>query len=88
MVHTEMLRATIRSARAATFAVFFLNGLAFASWAARIPAASATLGIGAGEIGVLLLALGLGSVLSLPAAGPLAARIGTANTVRAGGVVT
>ncbi|NKX55606.1 MFS transporter [Arthrobacter mobilis] len=88
MAHTVLSGARTGSARAATFAVFLLNGLAFASWAARIPAASATLQIGAGEIGMLLLALGLGSVLSLPAAGPLAAKIGTANTVRAGGVLT
>lgn len=84
---TELLRTSVRAARAATSAVFFLNGLAFASWAARIPAAAGTLGIGPGEIGVLLLALGLGSVLALPAAGPLTARIGTANAVRAGGTV-
>ncbi|GLB66595.1 MFS transporter [Arthrobacter mangrovi] len=76
-----------RNAAAATFAVFGLNGLVFASWAARIPAAAAALDITAGEIGLLLLALGLGSVLSLPLAGPIAARIGTANTVRAGGVI-
>ena len=74
-------------AKYATFAVFALNGLVFASWAARIPAAAATLNISAGQIGALLLALGLGSVISLPIAGPVAARIGTANTVRAGGLI-
>ncbi|EMY32716.1 inner membrane protein YbjJ [Arthrobacter crystallopoietes BAB-32] len=76
-----------RNAAAATFVIFGLNGLVFASWAARIPAAAAALDITAGEIGLLLLALGLGSVLSLPLAGPIAARIGTANTVRAGGII-
>ncbi|MET1154864.1 MFS transporter [Arthrobacter sp.] len=74
-------------AKHATFAIFGLNGLVFASWAARIPAAAATLNISAGQIGALLLALGLGSVISLPIAGPVAARIGTANTVRAGGLI-
>ncbi|MFT4468917.1 MFS transporter [Arthrobacter sulfonylureivorans] len=74
-------------AKYATFAIFALNGLVFASWAARIPAAAGALEISAGQIGALLLALGLGSVISLPLAGPIAARIGTANTVRAGGLV-
>ena len=74
-------------AKYATFVIFGLNGLVFASWAARIPAAAATLNITAGSIGALLLALGLGSVISLPIAGPVAARIGTANTVRAGGLI-
>ncbi|MCG2621806.1 MFS transporter [Arthrobacter sp. I2-34] len=87
MPASDLLRETAATARSATLAVFFLNGLAFASWAARIPAAAQTLDIGPGQIGVLLLVLGLGSVLVLPLAGPLAARLGTANTVRAGGVL-
>ncbi|MHA7154353.1 MFS transporter [Arthrobacter sp. TMN-50] len=72
----------------ATFAVFGLNGLVFASWAARIPAASSTLGLGSGETGALLLAAAAGSVLALPLAGSVAGRVGVANTVRVGGVVS
>src|SRR4051812_3728201 len=87
MPASALLRESAVAARYATLAVFFLNGLAFASWAARIPAAAATLDIGPGQIGVLLLVLGLGSVLVLPLAGPLSVRLGTANTVRAGGVL-
>ncbi len=69
----------------ATYAIFGLNGLVFASWAARIPAASSTLGLGAGQTGTLLLIGAIGSVLSLPLAGLAAARFGTGNTVRLGG---
>ena len=69
----------------ATFAIFGLNGLVFASWAARIPAASAALGLSSGQMGTLLLIGAIGSVLSLPVAGAVSARIGTANTVRVGG---
>ena len=69
----------------ATYAIFGLNGLVFASWAARIPAASATLGLNAGQTGSLLLVGAVGSVLSLPLAGLVAARFGIANTVRLGG---
>ncbi|MDN4609918.1 MFS transporter [Arthrobacter burdickii] len=69
----------------AAYAIFALNGLVFASWAARIPAAAATLGLGSGQMGTLLLVGAIGSMLSLPLAGIVAARFGTANTVRLGG---
>jgi MFS family permease len=69
----------------ATFAIFGLNGLVFASWAARIPAASAALGLSSGQMGTLLLIGAIGSVLSLPLAGAVSARVGTSNTVRVGG---
>ncbi len=75
----------VRAAMIATYSIFGLNGLVFASWAARIPAASDTLGLGAGQIGGLLLVGAVGSVLSLPLAGIIAARLGTGNTVRIGG---
>lgn len=70
----------------ATFAIFGLNGLVFASWAARIPAASDVLGLSDGQTGALLLVAAIGSLISLPLSGGIAARIGTANTVRVGGV--
>ncbi|WP_299169420.1 MFS transporter [uncultured Arthrobacter sp.] len=70
----------------ATFAIFGLNGLVFASWAARIPSASDSLGLSDGETGALLLVAAIGSMISLPLSGGIAARIGTANTVRVGGI--
>ncbi len=79
------MNPAVRAAMIATYAIFGLNGLVFASWAARIPAASGTLGLGAGQMGGLLLVGAVGSVLSLPLAGVLAARVGTGNTVRIGG---
>ncbi len=70
----------------ATFAVFGLNGLVFASWAARIPSASETLGLSSGAMGALLLFGAIGSVIALPLSGMVTARVGTGNTVRIGGV--
>ncbi|WP_167996065.1 MFS transporter [Arthrobacter pigmenti] len=70
----------------ATFGIFGLNGLVFASWAARIPSASDALGLSDGQTGALLLVAAIGSLISLPLAGGIAARIGTANTVRVGGI--
>ncbi|WP_125614512.1 MFS transporter [Specibacter cremeus] len=76
---------TTRAAASATFSIFALNGLVFASWAARIPAVTRTLGLTSGEMGLLLLAISAGSVITLPMAGSVVARLGTAKTVRLGG---
>lgn len=73
--------------RNATFAVFALNGLAYANWISRIPAIRDELGLTAGQLGLLLLALSAGSILALPAAGAIVARIGRARTVLGGGLL-
>jgi len=65
----------------AVSAFFFLPGLCFASWASRIPDISAKLGMSSGQLGQLLLAIPLGSMLSLPLAGWLTANWGSRRTV-------
>ena len=77
--------AGLNAAAAATFVVFGINGLVFASWAARIPAVTETLEITSGQMGTLLLCTAVGSLLALPTAGLVVGRIGTANTARFGG---
>lgn len=77
----------LKAAAVATFVVFGINGLAFASWAARIPAVTETLRISSGQMGTLLLCTAVGSLLALPTAGLVVGRIGTANTVRCGGIL-
>ena len=79
--------AGLKAAAVATFLVFGINGLVFASWAARIPAVTETLNITSGQMGTLLLCTAVGSLLALPTAGLVVGRIGTANTVRFGGVL-
>jgi MFS family permease len=73
--------------RNAVFAVFALNGLAFANWISRIPAIRDELDLTAGQLGLLLLTLSAGSVLGLPAAGAIVLRIGPARTVLGGAVL-
>lgn len=80
-----MNQQAVRSAAIATFVVFAINGFVFASWAARIPAVTRILDLSAGEMGMLLLTIAAGSVVALPLAGSVVARIGTASTVRTGG---
>ena len=78
----------LNAAAAATFLIFGINGLVFASWAARIPAVTEILHISSGQMGSLLLCVAVGSLIALPTAGLVVGRLGTANTVRAGGVLT
>ena len=78
---------SLKAAAAATFIVFGINGLVFASWAARIPAVTETLHLTSGQMGTLLLCTAVGSLLALPTAGLVVGRIGTANTVRAAGML-
>jgi MFS family permease len=77
----------LNAAAAATFLVFGVNGLVFASWAARIPAVTDILHLTSGQMGTLLLCTAIGSLLALPTAGWVVGRIGTANTLRASGLL-
>ena len=79
---TAAVPAAVRGARAATYLIFGLNGLVFASWAARVPAVATTLSLDPAGLGLLLLMAGLGSVIGLPLAGRIIIRLGTAQTVR------
>ncbi|MBD8870092.1 MFS transporter [Nocardioides donggukensis] len=69
------------SARTAVAVVFVVNGFAFASWVSRIPAARERLGLGNGELGLLLLALSVGSLVALPLTGALVRRFGAARVL-------
>ena len=69
--------ASLRSAANATRIAFIANGLAFASWAPIIPFAKANTGVDEAALGLLLLCLGIGSVISMPITGWLCARHGT-----------
>ncbi len=55
---------------------FFIAGFAMAAWAPLVPFAKARAGLSEGSLGVLLLCLGAGSLLTMPLAGALAARFG------------
>jgi MFS family permease len=72
----------VRRARAAVAAVFFLNGLLFGGWAARIPAIRDRLDLSHGELGIALAFLPLGAIAAMPVAGALAARVGSRGATR------
>ncbi|WP_206099270.1 MFS transporter [Rheinheimera mangrovi] len=59
-----------------TRVMFFCSGLATAAWAGIIPIIKANTGIDDGTLGLLLLCLGMGAILSMPVAGAVATRVG------------
>ena len=61
----------LRRATAAVSAVFILSGFAFASWASRIPQVRDNLELSPRQLGLVLLAIAVGSVISMPVAIPL-----------------
>ena len=73
----------VRRARGAVTAIFFLNGLLFGAWAARIPAIRDRLALSDGELGLALAFLPVGAIIAMPLAGALAARAGSRRATRA-----
>ncbi len=71
----------VRRAMLAVYAVFILSGFAFASWASRIPQVRDNLALSQSRLGLVLLAMAIGSVVALPLAGLVVARLGTARTI-------
>ncbi|MDC0712028.1 MFS transporter [Stigmatella sp. ncwal1] len=61
--------------------LFFLQGLCFATWASRIPSIQQKLSLSEADLGFALLALPAGLMVSLPLAGWLVARAGSARVV-------
>jgi MFS family permease len=71
----------VLTARNAVMATFFLNGFAFATWASRIPSVRHALDLGPAQLGLLLLAVSIGSVLALPLSGGSVQRFGARRVV-------
>ena len=65
----------------AVYAVFILSGFAFASWASRIPQVRDSLELSPRQLGLVLLAMAIGSVISMPLAGLVVSRLGAARTI-------
>jgi predicted MFS family arabinose efflux permease len=73
----------LRRAGLATAVVFATNGFLLASWVARLPATRDRLGASAAELGLVLLAPGFGSLLSMPFSGRWCRRFGSRAVVAA-----
>ncbi|MFC4427909.1 MFS transporter [Deinococcus navajonensis] len=69
-------------ARRAVSAIFLVNGVLFATWAVNIPGVRDRLGLSEAQIGLALLAVGLGSLVSMPQTGHWTARWGSHRVTR------
>jgi MFS family permease len=78
---------SIRAATTATYAAFVVSGLAFASWASRIPQLRDQLRLDPSTLGLVLLSVSAGCVAALPLSGPVVARFGSRRTVAASGLL-
>jgi MFS family permease len=70
-------------ARVAVPAVFFLNGIVFASWYSRLPSIQEQLDLGPGTLGLALIGAPVGLLAAQPLTGALAATIGSRRLVAA-----
>lgn len=81
---TERLRSKFEEPRAlsATRLAFFLAGFVFAVWAAMVPYVKQFLALDEGEMGLLLLCLGLGALVAMPLTGGIVGRFGCRRVLR------
>ena len=71
----------------ATRAFFFIGGFGAASWAPLVPLLRERLAIGDDVLGLLLLCIGIGSLLTMPLSGALSARLGCRRVLTIAGVL-
>lgn len=81
------MSVAVERTKVAVSIVFAINGLAFASWVARVPAIRDGLSLTPGRVGLLLLAVSAGTMAALPLSGLVVGRLGPARTVGAGVLV-
>jgi predicted MFS family arabinose efflux permease len=75
--------ANASRARVAVTAVFFLNGIVFASWYSRLPSIQEQLDLGPGTLGLALIGAPVGLLAAQPLTGALAATVGSRRLVAA-----
>jgi predicted MFS family arabinose efflux permease len=73
----------VHAATRATYIAFIGSGFALASWAARIPQIRDGLGLSPSRLGLVLLTIAAGSIVSLLLAGQIVTRFGSRRTVTA-----
>lgn len=75
-VSARVASPSTRRLRAAVTALFVLDGAVFGSWAARVPDVAAGIGAGHSTLGLALLCLSLGALVSMRVTGAWCARFG------------
>ncbi|MCE7070239.1 MULTISPECIES: MFS transporter [Dyadobacter] len=70
-------KAKISAARKAVLLIFLVCGIGLSSWAPMVPFAKLALGLSEADLGVVLLALGAGAILTMPITGILINKYGS-----------
>ena len=68
---------SVKKARTATYLMFLICGIAVSSWAPMVPLAKQRTGLNEAGLGIILLSMGGGAILSMPFVGPLIQIIGS-----------
>ncbi len=76
-----------RAEQISTRIVFFIAGIGMAAWAPLVPFAKARAQIDDGMLGLLLLCLGAGSIVAMPLAGALSAKLGCRVVITASSIL-
>src|SRR6516165_6655340 len=76
-VQRQLKPQAIQSARAATYAIFFADGLGFGVWAGHIPIFRQKFHLGDVQLSVALFAVALGAIVAMPIVGHRLRRFGS-----------
>lgn len=77
MADTLILTGAMPRERVAVSALFLVNGYVVGNWAPKIPSFKSALGIDEAVLGLMILAFGIGSLVTMPVIGMLIAREGS-----------
>jgi len=75
------------NARTATFGVFFVNGAVIGTWVAHIPWTQDRFDLSESTLGLVLLTMSIGVIVTLPIMGQAIVRLGSARSTRLAGCV-
>lgn len=77
----------VRKARIATLLMFLICGISVSAWAPMVPLAKQRTGINEAELGIILLAMGLGAIVTMPFVGPIIQKTGSRKVIIASSVL-
>lgn len=78
---------SVRKARIATHLMFLICGIAVSSWAPMVPLAKERTGLNEAGLGLILLCMGGGAILSMPFVGPLIQQSGSRKIILFSGIL-
>ena len=78
---------SVGKARTATHLMFLICGIAVSSWAPMVPLAKERTGLNEAGLGLILLSMGGGAILSMPFVGPLIQRSGSRKIILITGIL-